>query len=109
MPEAAEAKARTTALLPLSPEGAEKALVLARDLRALGIRCEVDGRTSKLKAMLSRAERRGTTLCVLLGEEVARGTVAVKDLASRTQEEIPLDTAAQRIATMILGEPRGSR
>ena len=45
---------------------------------------------------------------VLLGDEITRGVVAVKDLAARTQEEVPLDAAAQRIAT-ILGEPRGSR
>ena len=48
-------------------------------------------------------------LCVILGEEVARGVVAVRDLATRTQEELPLGEAAQRIAAMILGEPRGSR
>jgi histidyl-tRNA synthetase len=109
MPEAAPSPPKTCALLPLSPAGAEKALVLARDLRALGVRCEVDGRGGKLKAMLPRAEKRGASVCVLLGEEVARGVVSVKDLASRTQEELPLGEAAQRIAAMILGEPRGAR
>jgi histidyl-tRNA synthetase len=109
MPDAAAAPARACALLPLTPAGGEKALVLARDLRALGVRCEVDGRGGKLKAMLSRAERRGTALCVILGEEVERGTVAVKDLAARTQEELSLDTAARLIADRIVGEPRGTR
>ena len=119
MPEGAAAPARTCALLPLTPAGAEKALVLARDLRALGVRCEVDGRGGKLKAMLSRAERRGTALCVILGDEVERGTVAVKNLAARTQEEIPLDAAARLIAdpsrwgapptSPVGGEPRGTR
>ncbi len=98
MPEATAAPGRAVALLPMTPAGAEKALVLARELRALGVRCEVDGRGGKLKAMLSRAERRGVALCVLLGEEVERGAVAVKDLAARTQEELPLDTAAAVIA-----------
>jgi len=108
MPESTAQAPRTCALLPLSPAGAEKALVLAKQLRALGVRCEVDGRGGKLKAMLSRAERRGTALCVILGDEVERGAVAVKDLAARSQEELTLETAARIIADR-LGEPRGSR
>src|SRR5262249_23716919 len=72
MPEAEAPLPRTASLLPLTPAGAEKALLLARELRALGIRAEIDGRGGKLKTMLSRAERRGTALCVLLGEEVER-------------------------------------
>ncbi len=106
MPETAAPPARTTALLPLTPAGSEKALVLARELRALGVRCEIDGRGGKLKAMLSRAERRGAALCVILGEELTRGVVAVKDLAARAQEELPLDTAARVIADRL--EARGS-
>ena len=124
MPEAmpARAPARSTAILPLTPAGSEKALVLARELRALGVRCEIDGRGGKLKTMLSRAERRGAALCVILGEELDRGVVAVKDLAARTQEEMPLETAARVIADRIrsdggsapkppaaIGDPRGSR
>jgi histidyl-tRNA synthetase len=81
--------------------------VLARDVRALGSRAEIDGRGGKLKTMLSRAERRGAALCVILGEEVERGVVAVKDLAARTQEDLPLDAAARIIADRIK-EPRGS-
>jgi histidyl-tRNA synthetase len=97
MPEEASVPARSSALLPLTPSGAEKALVLARDLRALGVRCTIDGRGGKLKTMLSRAERGGAALCVILGEEVDRGVVSVKDLAERTQEELALDAAARLI------------
>jgi histidyl-tRNA synthetase len=104
MPETARAPEPLCALLPLTPEGAEKALVLARDLRALGVRTEIDGRGGKLKSMLSRAERRGATLGVLLGDEIQRGVISVKDLSARSQEEVVLDGAAQAIAR-ILGEP----
>jgi len=117
MPEAAPPPPRSSALLPLTPAGAEKALVLARELRALGVRCEIDGRGGKLKTMLSRAERRGAALCVILGDELERGVVAVKDLAARAQEELPIETAARVIADRIgkregiaaSGEARGSR
>jgi histidyl-tRNA synthetase len=105
-------------LLPLAAEGADKALILARELRALGVATEVDGRGGKLKTMLGRAERRGAALCVILGEEVARGVVSVKQLATRTQEELPLEGAARIIADRLRAlpaqpaappEPRGSR
>lgn len=97
-------------VLPLTPEGAAKGLLLARELRALGVVTEVDGRGGKLKTMLGRAEKRGAAVCVILGDEVQRGVVAVKDLAARSQEEIALPEAARIIADRLLaGEGRGSR
>jgi histidyl-tRNA synthetase len=98
MPEAGGKPRPGVSLLPLTPAGAAKALVLARDLRQLGVVAEVDGRGGKLKNMLARTEKRGAALCVILGEEVERGSVAVKDLAARAQEEIPLESAARVIA-----------
>jgi histidyl-tRNA synthetase len=101
MPEQAAPPTRAVALLPLTPEGSERALLLARELRTLGVRAEIDGRGGKLKAMLSRAERSGAALTIILGDEVQRGGVAVKDLAARTQEELPLEGAARTIASRL--------
>jgi histidyl-tRNA synthetase len=118
MPDTGPRPGPGAALLPLSPAGANKALTLARELRALGIVSEVDGRGGKLKNMLARAEKRGAAVCVILGDEVERGVVAVKDLAARTQEELPLDSAARVIADRIgkregiassIGDARGAR
>jgi histidyl-tRNA synthetase len=112
MPEAVAVLARECVLLPLTAEGNEKALVLSRELRELGVRCTVDGRGGKLKTMLSRAERSGAAICVILGDEVQRGAVSVKDLATRTQEELGLDAAARTIADRIQAqreEPRVPR
>jgi histidyl-tRNA synthetase len=106
MPDAGARPQPGAVLLPLTPAGATRALVLARELRALGVRTEVDGRGGKLKTMLGRAEKRGAAMCVILGEELERGVVAVKDLAARAQEELPLDQAARIIADRIA---RGSR
>jgi len=105
MPDTARKAGPGAVILPLAPEGAKKGLVLARDLRALGVVAELDGRGGKLKTMLARAEKRGAAMCVILGEEVQRGTVAVKDLAARVQDEIPLESAARIIADR-LGQPR---
>ena len=113
MPEAAAKAGPGAIVLPLTPEGAKKGLVLARELRALGVVAEVDGRGGKLKTMLARAEKRGASMCVILGEEAERGSVAVKDLSARTQEEIPLPEAARIIADRLgqrgAGEARGAR
>jgi histidyl-tRNA synthetase len=117
MPEAGRGPTPGVALLPLTPQGADKALLLARELRGFGVTAEIDGRGGKLKAMLSRAEKRGAAAAIILGEELDRGAVAVKDLAARTQEEMPLTMAARVIADRIgrrgdiasSGDARGPR
>ncbi len=118
MPRTAAPRGPGAYLLPLAAEGADKALLLARELRALGVTTEIDGRGGKLKTMLGRAERRGASICVILGDEVSRGVVSVKQLATRTQEELSLDGAARIIADRLRmsaatpassAEPRGNR
>lgn len=89
-------------LAPLADIGADKALVLARELRALGVTAEVDGRGGRLKAMLRRADSLGAHLCVLLGDtEIARGVVTVKNLRAHTQDELPLEGAARALCDRI--------
>src|SRR6185295_669616 len=101
MPEGAAKAGPGVYLVPLSPKGAERALLLGRELRSLGVVTELDSRGGKLKTMLSRAEKRGARLCVLLGDEIDRGVVSVKDLAARQQEELPIESAARLIADRI--------
>jgi histidyl-tRNA synthetase len=110
MPEKGVARAPSVALLPLGVETGPKALLLARDLRALGVQATIDSTGSrKLKAMLGRAEKSGAAICVIFGDdELARGVVAVKDLTARAQEELPIETAARVLAER-LGKREGSR
>ena len=89
---------------PLSEACVGRALVLARDLRKLGARVELDGRGGKLKNMLKRADALGARYGLILGEgEIERGVVAVKDLAAHMQEEIPLDGAAEKLVERVRG------
>lgn len=89
-------------LAPLAEVGSEKALVLARELRALGVTAEIDARGSRLKAMLRRADALGALLGVILGDdEVTRGVVTVKDLRAHTQEQIPIEGAARALADRV--------
>ncbi len=88
---------------PMGDAAIDGALRFARDLRKLGVAAEVDGRGGKLKAMLRRAETAGARFCVIFGEsELARGVCAVKDLAARTQDEVPLEDAAAIVADRIV-------
>lgn len=102
-------------LAPLGQVGADRALLLAKQLRALGVSVELDGRGGRLKSMLRRADALGARLCVILGDaEMERGVLQIKDLAAHVQEEIPLDGAARVLADRALesspgGGQRGAR
>ncbi|WP_437594878.1 histidine--tRNA ligase [Sorangium sp. So ce1000] len=101
-------------LAPLGQAGADRALVLAKQLRALGVPVELDGRGGRLKSMLRRADALGARLCVILGDaEVERGVLQIKDLVAHVQEEIPLEGAARVLADRALeaspGAQRGAR
>jgi histidyl-tRNA synthetase len=72
-----------TALLP-------QYLALAQELRAAGIRTEVALEGGKLGKQLKYADRAGIRYALVLGEdERARSVVALKDLASGEQTEVP--------------------
>jgi histidyl-tRNA synthetase len=74
---------------PLGKEGIDSALVLGRELRGAGLRCEVDTRGGSLKSQLRRANGLGARMVLILGEsELAEGIVQLKDLAAHTQETI---------------------
>lgn len=101
----AKARPARCFVAPLGAAAQPRALMLARDLRAAGVHADTDGRGNSLKAMLRRADALGARLCLIVGEaELARGVVTLKDLAARTQEEVPLD-AAVRVAAERMAVP----
>ena len=91
-------------IAPLGDVATTDSLVLARDLRALGARVEVDGRGNSLRSMLRRADSMGAHLCVVMGDsEVERGVLQLKDLANHSQDEVPRAKATRIIADRLLG------
>jgi histidyl-tRNA synthetase len=65
-------------------------LELARELRAAGINTEVQLEPKKLARQFQYADRAGIRFVVIAGEdEVANGTVAVKDLRKQEQFTVP--------------------
>lgn len=73
----------------MSPDVAGAALALAQEVRAAGLRCEVDLAGGKLGKQFERAAKRGAKLVLVLGpDELAAGTVVVKDLRNGTQQAV---------------------
>lgn len=86
-------------LAPLGAAAVEKAMVLARELRAKGLRVEMDYEGKKgLGNLLDRANKKGARAAVILGEdELARGVAKVKDLATGEQREVALAGVADSV------------
>ncbi|MEZ4300833.1 MAG: histidine--tRNA ligase [Polyangiaceae bacterium] len=105
-PMGAEKRAPRCFIAPLGPGAAPRALMLSRELRAAGIPTDVEGRGSSMRAMLRRADSLGARLCVVLGDaELSRGVVQLKDLAARTQEEVPIEEAVRAVGERLAREP----
>ncbi len=84
---------------PLGEASVGAALAIGKELRASGVRCEVDGRGASMKAMLRRANGLGARVALIVGDqEIARGVVQLKDLAGRAQEEVARDRVAAVVA-----------
>ena len=81
---------------PVGSEAIAPGLVLARELRSQGIRCEIDTQGSSLKSQLRRANQLGARLVLIVGDtELADDTVQVKDLEAHSQERMGRDQAVR--------------
>lgn len=104
--DVAVAPATVDALVaPVGDGAVDAALVMGRDLRAAGVRCEVDARGASVKSMLRRANALGARVAIVVGErELAEGAVDVKDLASHSQVRVNIDKLASAV-TETLARP----
>jgi histidyl-tRNA synthetase len=114
MPEQPRIEPASCFVAPMGDRAAAQALVLARELRSLGVPVDVDGRGGSLKSMMRRANGSGARLCVIIGDtEIDRGVLTVKDLAQHSQEEVPRADAASallaRLGQSVAERREGSR
>jgi histidyl-tRNA synthetase len=102
MPETAAEKPAFCAIAPIGARAQLEGARLARELRELGVRCDLDSRGNSMKSMLRRANSLGAPLCLVLGDsELDRGIVQLKDLAAHAQEEVPRAEVAARVAARL--------
>jgi histidyl-tRNA synthetase len=83
-----------------SPAARVPAQVLAGRLRERGWAAEADLEDRSLKSQLRSANRQGMRWVAILGdEEMARGTIQLKDFARNTQEEIDVEDLLARTSS----------
>ena len=84
-------------ILPMTAE-LTPAIQLSTRLRAAGVRTQLYTEQKKFKAKMTYADKLGIPYVVFLGEdEIAAGTVSLKDLRTGDQVTVPAQDAAARI------------
>ena len=85
-----------------SPAAMNEGLRVGTALRARGIPCEVPLQPKPLSKQLEDASGMGAAWAVLVGErEVKANAVTLRDMVSRREELVPLETAVARIASTL--------
>ena len=81
-------------------KGTKFGLVLLDELRRVGLSTQCDYRATTLKAHLRQADRLKCHYAILLGDdETARGSVILRNLESKAQEELPLSGLSSLLKT----------
>jgi histidyl-tRNA synthetase len=102
MPERAVAIEAPVFVAPIGEQATAEAMVMARELRGVGIATLVEGRGGSLKSMLRRANAIGARVALVLGEgEIAQGVVQLKDLAGHAQENVPRAELVKVVAAAV--------
>ena len=89
-------------IVPVDQESIRAVVALASTLRAAEINTDIayDGRS--MKAAMKSADRSGAKFAIILGEdELAAGTVVVKDLVAGTQESVPVDSLIENLKAQL--------
>jgi histidyl-tRNA synthetase len=76
------------------PDVFEPRLRVAGTLREAGLRVRVDGSSRKLGKQLETAAKVGASWAVIVGEELGRGNVVLRDLSAGEQRELALGEVA---------------
>jgi histidyl-tRNA synthetase len=82
--------------------GQEAGVNLLQEIRNAGITADTDYRSSTLKNLLRSADRLSASITVILGDsEAEKGTVILRNMVTKKQEEIPLSTVVQTLISWI--------
>jgi histidyl-tRNA synthetase len=74
--------------------------ILMRDLRAAGVRCDMDVTGRSVKNQFKLAERESAAYSIVVGEsEIASNAVQLKDLKAREQSTVPRDQLIARLTS----------
>jgi len=82
------------AVVGIQPDDVAERLLVASALREAGLRVRPDGSDRKLGRQLEAAAKVGARWAVIVGEELTRGAVMLRDLADGSQREVAVDQVA---------------
>jgi histidyl-tRNA synthetase len=86
-------------VVALGDEAWPQSLALCQSLRSAGTPAEVDYRRRSLRAQLRFADAENYRWAAIIGEEeVAEGTVTLRDMVSGEQETLPREGLVRRLA-----------
>ena len=84
--------------VPLGADAKRRMALVINDLRMAGISADMSFGDRGLKGAMKGANRAGAKVALVLGDqELADGTVAVKDLREHVQKDVPLDQAVEEV------------
>ena len=85
-------------IAPLGEEAKLKGLELLKELRAKGLRCDIDFLSRSLKAQMKEADRQKAKKVLIIGEnELKNGIVVLRDMQSSEQKEIAFEKLIQEL------------
>src|SRR5204863_9842734 len=88
--------------VPLGDAARRRLVVLAAELRRVGVRVDLAYGGRGLKGAMKAADRSGARFALVLGDrDLAAGTVAVKDLASGDQQDIALEQLVEDVLSRL--------
>lgn len=94
-------------IAPLDRSLAPAAFTLLMQLRAVGIKADMNHTTRGLRAQFKYADKLGVNYVVVLGEdEVSNGVVKLRDMKSGDEVEIPVADAPDALKDRILKKPK---
>jgi histidyl-tRNA synthetase len=90
------------AVIPTEDELLEPARRVARQLRVSGLRTSTPLELRKLGKELTRADRAGARVVVIVGrEDWDAGTVTVRHMVSKAQQRVPADSVADAVTALL--------
>ena len=92
-------------VMPLGEEAKDLAIQITTMLRANGFSCDMDFMERGLKGQFKSADRHHAKFSMIIGEEeVKNETVNMKENATRSQENIPLENIVEYLESHMEGE-----
>ncbi|MBB6674291.1 histidine--tRNA ligase [Cohnella nanjingensis] len=89
-------------LIALGERAERAAPGLAQAWRDAGLAVEMDYQGRKMKALFKAAERAGARYAAILGDdELDRGEIALKELSTQAQRQVPLAELAETVRALI--------